>query len=240
MKVGVGLGNCFFLKNLKNKSPDYLLRKIPQRRSSHIIRNSDEIPLFETKHNFYKNSFFPSTTIEWNNLDQDLRNSESYTLLRSSILKFIRSSQNSIYSCQNIMDIKLVTRPRLGLSHLREQKFKSSFYDTLNSLCNCGMDLEYSTHFLLQCPLHISETCTLMSNLNRINPLIFQLLCNFCQTHYFLGIRVIVTKRIYEFLTLLLTKSLMKHISECVSFLFPLIFLTNLPIFTVQVPAYFY
>ena len=132
------------------------------------------------------------------------------------------------------MGIKLVTRPRLGLSHLREHKFKSSFYDTLNPLCNCGMDLEYSTHFLLQCPLHINETCTLMSNLNRINPQIFQLLCNFCQTHSFLGIRVIVTKRIYEFLTLLLTKSLMKHISECVSFLFPLIFLTNFQMFKFQ------
>ena len=49
----------------------------------------DEIPLFKTKQNFYKNSFFASTTIEWNNLDQDIRNSESYILFRPSILKFL-------------------------------------------------------------------------------------------------------------------------------------------------------
>ena len=118
---------CFFLKILKNESLDYLFKIILQRRSSYITRNSDEIPLFKTNHNFYKNSFFPSTTIEWNNLDHDLRNTESYTLFRSSILKFIRPSPNSFYGCQNIMGIKLVTRLRPVLSHLREHKFKHSF-----------------------------------------------------------------------------------------------------------------
>ena len=76
---------------------------------------------FKTKHNFYK-KVFPSTTIEWNNLDQDLRNSESYTLFGSSILNFIRASPNSFYSCQNVMVIKLFTRRYLVLSHLREHK----------------------------------------------------------------------------------------------------------------------
>ena len=72
------------------------------------------------------------------------------------------------------MGIKLITKPRLGLSHLREYKFKHSFQNTLNRLCNCGMDVESSTHFLLQCPSYINEKCTLMSNLNRINPQISQ------------------------------------------------------------------
>ena len=49
---------CFFFKILKNKSPRYLFRIIPQRRSSYITKNSDEIPLFKANHNFYKNLFF--------------------------------------------------------------------------------------------------------------------------------------------------------------------------------------
>ena len=159
---------------MKNKSPDYLFRTIPQRISSYITGNSDEIPRFKTKNNFYKNSFFPNTTIEWNNFDQDLRNSESYALFRSSILKFIRPPPNSFYGCRNIIGIKLVSRLRLGLSYLREHKFKHSFQDMLNPLWNSGMDAESSTHFLLQCPLYINERCTLMSNLNRINPQISQ------------------------------------------------------------------
>ena len=98
----------------------------------------------------------------------------SYTLFHSSILKFIRPSPNSFYGCQNIMGIKLVTRLCLGLSRLREHKFKRSFQDTLNPLCNWGMDVESSTHFLLQCPSYINERYTLMSNLNKINPQISQ------------------------------------------------------------------
>ena len=129
----------------------------------------------------------------------------SYTLFHSTILKFIRPSPNSFYGCQNIMGIKLVTRLRLGLSRLRKHKFKRSFQDKLNPLCNWGMDVESSTHFLLQCPSYINERCTLMSNLNKINPQISQILCNFWQIHSFLGIRLIVTKRIHIFLTLLLT-----------------------------------
>ena len=113
----------FFLLILKNKSPDYLFSVIPQSRSSYI-------EIFD-KHNVYKNSFCLSTTDGWNNLDQDLRNSESYTFqFRSSILGFIRPSPNTFYGCQNVMAIKLVTRLRLGLSHLRENKFKQSFQDT--------------------------------------------------------------------------------------------------------------
>ena len=87
---------CFFFKILRNKSSDYLFRIVPQRRSSCITRNSDEIPLLKIRHNFHKNLFFPSTTTEWINLYQDLRNSESYTLFRSSILKSIRLSPNSL------------------------------------------------------------------------------------------------------------------------------------------------
>ena len=131
------------------------------------MRNSGEIPLFNAKHNFYKNSFFSSTTIEWNNLDQDLRNNESYTWFHSGILKFIRPSPNSFYNCQNIMGIKLVTRLLLDLSLLREHKSKHSFQDTLNPLCNCRTDVESSTHFLLQCRSYTNQRQTLNEQLEQ-------------------------------------------------------------------------
>ena len=85
------------------------------------------------------------------------------------ILKFIRPSPNHFYDCQSIIGIKLVTRLRLGLSHLREHKFKHSFQDTLNPLCNCEMDVESSNYFLLQCFSNINERRTLMNTLDRIN-----------------------------------------------------------------------
>ena len=57
--------------------------------------------------------------------------------------------------------IKLIARLRFGLIHLREHKFKHSFQDTINPLCNCGQDIESATHFFLYYPFFINERCTL-------------------------------------------------------------------------------
>ena len=77
------------------------------------------------------NSFFRSTIIEWNKCDQNIRNSSSFNIFRKSILKFIRPS-DSLFNCHNPKGIKLLTKLRLGLGHLREHKFKHSFQDSLN------------------------------------------------------------------------------------------------------------
>ena len=53
-----------FYKIFKSKSPQYLFKLIPEKTSSYVTRNAENIPLFNIKHNFYKNSFFPSSIIE--------------------------------------------------------------------------------------------------------------------------------------------------------------------------------
>ena len=47
-----------FYKICKSKSPQYLFKLIPEKTLSYVTRNAENIPLFNTKHNFYKNSFF--------------------------------------------------------------------------------------------------------------------------------------------------------------------------------------
>ena len=123
------------------------------------------IPLIKAKHNFFKNSFFPPAIIEWNNLDPSLRNSKSISVFKEKILNFIRLSPNSIFDCHNPKGIKLITRLRLSLSHLREHKFKHSFQDTINPLCNCCQDIESTTHFFLNCPFFINERHTFLSTI---------------------------------------------------------------------------
>ena len=49
------------------------------------------------KHNFLKNTFFPSTIIEWNKIDPEIRNSTSFDFFKESILKFIRLTPNSVF-----------------------------------------------------------------------------------------------------------------------------------------------
>ena len=54
-----------FYKIYKNQSPSYLYNLIPLQTSSRITRSSNNIPCFHFKHNFFKNSFFPSVIINY-------------------------------------------------------------------------------------------------------------------------------------------------------------------------------
>ena len=101
------------------------------------------------RHDFLKKSFFPSTVIEWNKIEKNIRKSESFNIFKKSILKFIRPSPNRVYNCHNPKGIKSLTRLSVGLSHLREQKFKYSFQDTLNPICNCSEDIETTSHYII-------------------------------------------------------------------------------------------
>ena len=51
---------CYFLKVFKGQYPDYLSKTFPGIRRAYNA-NVDYIPCFNTKHNFFRNSFFPST-----------------------------------------------------------------------------------------------------------------------------------------------------------------------------------
>ena len=118
---------CLFHKVLENENPKYLFSLIPTRHLLYSTENKHNIPIVNTKHNFFKNSFFPSSIIEWNNLDPHLRKSENCSVFKRNILKFIWPSSNIVYNCHNPRGICLMTRLRRGLSHLIEHKFKHSF-----------------------------------------------------------------------------------------------------------------
>ena len=60
---------CTFHKIFKNRSPRYFYELLPIKATPHNTRSSINLPLFHIRHNFFKNPFFPSEVIEWNNLD---------------------------------------------------------------------------------------------------------------------------------------------------------------------------
>ena len=121
---------CLFYKVFKNEHPKYVFNLIPVRSTPYATKVVGNIPLIKTKHNFFKNSFFPSAIIEWNNKGPNLRNSKSILVFKEKTTIFIRPSPNSFFGCHKLKGTKL--------SHLRERKFKHSFQDAINSLCNCG------------------------------------------------------------------------------------------------------
>ena len=80
----------------------------------YATRNFDNIPCLKIRHNFFKNSCFPSTIIEWNNLDPTIRNSKSFVDFKNSFLKFIRPSPSNVFNCNNYKGIRLIKRLRVG------------------------------------------------------------------------------------------------------------------------------
>ena len=69
--------------------------------SSYATRNADCIPQIKIKHNFFKNTFFPSPIIEWKKLDPAIQNAESLDIFKSNILKIFRPTPKSFFSCYN-------------------------------------------------------------------------------------------------------------------------------------------
>ena len=80
-------------------------------------------------------------------LDPDLRNAKSYSTFRKSLLKSGRPSPNHIYKIHDPLGLKLLTRLRLGLSHLNEHRFNHNFDSCINPLCSCSLEVESTKHF---------------------------------------------------------------------------------------------
>ena len=58
----------------------------------------------KSKHTLFKDSYISSAIIEWNRLDQNICNAESYALFRKHLLSFIRPEANrySMYIAQRV------------------------------------------------------------------------------------------------------------------------------------------
>ena len=104
----------------------------------------------------------------------EIRNSESCSIFKKSLLKFIKIIPNSVFGVSSIHGIKLLTRLGVGLSHLREHKFKYNFQDT-NPLCSCCLEIESTSHFFLCCQNFITPRTNLMNELRKLDSSILNL-----------------------------------------------------------------
>ena len=84
------------------------------------------------------------------------------------MLKIGRPNQCSIYRIHNPVGLKLLTRLRLGLSHLNEHRFNHNFQSCINPLCSCSLAIESTTHFLLHCHHFSNIRSTLLNSINEV------------------------------------------------------------------------
>ena len=135
---------CTFYGIVRNKSLGYLYKYILPGDRAYLTQNSKKIKQIFCRSEYFAHSFFLYTIKEWNKLRLEIRNSESYSVFKKSLLKFIRTIPNSL---ANIFGIKVLKILRAGLSHLREHKFRHNFQNTINPLCSCSLEIESTSHF---------------------------------------------------------------------------------------------
>ena len=87
-------------------------------------------------------------------------------------MEFTRPSTNSVFDIYDPYGTKLLTKLRLGLSHLNEHKFKHGFNDTINPVCIWGGDTESINHVFLHCPEYCEAKQTLFDNIQSINKML--------------------------------------------------------------------
>ena len=141
-----GTKNCACFSNLKkiNIPLSYLIT--PKVLSTRTTRNYNNIPLFNVKHEYFRNYFFLPTVIKWKKLEIfEIRN--RLVLLKNKYLNL----WDQILIVRTFNVHKLLTRLRVGLRHLREQKFRHDFQDSLDPFYNCGWHIETTIHFFLHC-----------------------------------------------------------------------------------------
>ena len=145
--------------------PSYLYNLIPKSSHMYSTRSAEDVAMLHSRTDIFKYSFFPSTQSEWNKLDLKTRQSKTLLTFRNALIKIGRPIPKPIYNVHNPVRLKLLTRLRLGLSHLNQHKFNHNFQDCLNPLCSCSLKLESVCHFFLHCHYYSSIRSTLLNEL---------------------------------------------------------------------------
>ena len=141
---------CCFYKILNIQTPGYLYSLLVPPNRDYNARRYTKFRQIFCRTKTFSNSFLPQTIKEWNKLDTSICQAPSYSEFRKALLDFIRPTANSTFGTNDVSGLKLLTRLRVGFSHLREHKFKHNFQDTLNPLCPCSLEAEDTYHFFMR------------------------------------------------------------------------------------------
>ena len=117
----------------------------------------------------FLHSFYPDSTISWNNLGPEIRKLETLSDFKKKLIKIIKPNQaHSIFKIHDPENLKYIYQLRVGLSQLKFHKKNHNFQDTPSDICECGTGVESTEHFLLICPNFARQRETLISTINPV------------------------------------------------------------------------
>ena len=148
----LGAGSINFLRTFYKKTegaPKYLYKLIPIKNNGYDARSTHSVGTYCCRTNAFKYSFYFYTIREWNKLDLQLRNAESFKKSKITLLKLGGPAPDLIYRIHHPLGLKFQTRLRLGLNHFNEYRFKHYFEKCINPLGTCCPKVESIKNFLL-------------------------------------------------------------------------------------------
>ena len=107
---------CYLYKIVNTKQSGYLNDLIPPFQRSPRNKVCIYEPFCQTVS--FKHCFLLCAIKEWNELDYEIRNAETYASFQKMPLNFTRPIRNSTYKIYDPLGIKILTKLRLGFSHL--------------------------------------------------------------------------------------------------------------------------
>ena len=82
---------------------------------------------------------------------------------------------NSTFGTNLVSGLKLLTFLRVSFNHLREDKFKHNFQNTMNQLCPCSLWTEDTYQFLTCCQNFSYQQNIVFNDLNVVNSAIIKM-----------------------------------------------------------------
>lgn len=140
-----------FYKMIHGLTPNYLNILVPplvQETSQYSLRNAQNVTLVHGNTNLYSNFFLPSVIRDWNNLSEEIRNSQTFSIFKTKLLGQ-RSKPPTYYNYGERITQIHHARLRLECSTLHSHLFKKNIIES--PLCSCGV-VETSKHFFFSCP----------------------------------------------------------------------------------------
>ena len=104
---------------------------------------------------------------EWKKLNFNIRTA-SFNNERANLIKTIRPIAISIFVIFNPLELKLITRLWVGLSHLNKHRFNQNFNNCINPLCRCRLNVKSTVYFVLHCSYYNSGKISLLNDFNNV------------------------------------------------------------------------
>ena len=138
----------------ENQAPLYLCNVISPTlplwsRNQHDNPNGNRFKQIYVRTIKFNDTFFPSCTVDCNDLDGKLREAINKKIFQSSLLKLVRPLKNNNFKILGNIGLKYLTQLRVRLNDLKRYKFDHNFDDAIDPMCSDNDGAEDVTHFLL-------------------------------------------------------------------------------------------